>query len=94
MEWVKTAILASVVWFFASIALCIGWALYVPSGPLRTPEAKRARVAQVGEMAGMIAGAGIGVIWLGLFARSNMQSRRPKGKKKRRRPGEPRRGNG
>jgi hypothetical protein len=94
MEWVKTAVLASIVWFFVSVTLCIGWALYVPSGSLRTPEAKRARVAQVGEMAGMIAGAGIGVIWLGLFAQSNMQSRRPKGKKKRRRPGEPRRGNG
>jgi hypothetical protein len=91
MEWVKTAILASVVWFVASIVLCIGWALYVPTGPL-SPEAKRARVAQTGEMAGMIAGAGIGVIWLGLFARSNLLSRRPKGKKKRRRTGGPRRG--
>jgi hypothetical protein len=92
MEWVKTAILASVVWFFASIVLCIGWALYVPTGPL-SPEAKRARVAKTGELAGMMAGAGIGVIWLGLFARSNMQSRRPKGKKKRRRSGQARRDN-
>ena len=92
MEWVKTAILASVVWFFASIVLCIGWALYVPSRPVEDPEAKRARVAQTGEMAGMIGGAGIGVIWLGLFARSNLRSRRPKGKKKRRRTGGPRRG--
>jgi hypothetical protein len=90
MEWVKTAILASVVWFVASIVLCIGWALYVPTGPL-SPEAKRARVAQTGEMAGTMAGVGIGVIWLGLFARSNLRSRRPKGKK-RRRSGGPRRG--
>jgi hypothetical protein len=90
MEWVRTAILASVVWFFASIVLCIGWALYVPTGPL-SPEAKRARVAQTGERAGMMAGVGIGVIWLGLFARSNLQSRRPKGKK-RRPSGGPRRG--
>jgi hypothetical protein len=92
MEWVRTAILASVVWFFASIVLCIGWALYVPTGPL-SPEAKRARVAQTGEMAGMMAGVGIGVIWLGLFVRSNMQARRPKGKKKRRRSGQARRDN-
>jgi hypothetical protein len=92
MEWVKTAILASVAWFIFSIVVCIGWALYVPTGPL-SPEAKRARVARTGEIAGEMAGAGIGVIWLGLIVRSKMQERRPKRKKKRKRPGQAPRGN-
>lgn len=92
MEWVKTAILASVVWFFLSIALCIGWALSVPTGPL-SPEARRARVAKTGETAGKMAGVGTGVIWLGLFVRSQMQERRPKRKKQRLRAGQDRRGN-
>ena len=77
---------------FLSIALCLGWALHVPTGPL-SPEGRRARVARTGEMAGTIAGVGIGIIWLGLFARSQFADRRPKRKKKRRRPdGAPRAG--
>ena len=92
MDWVKTAILASVAWFCVSIALCMGWALYVPTGPL-SREARRARFARTGEIAGTMAGVGIGVIWLGLIVRSNMQERRPKCKKKGRRPGQAPRGN-
>ena len=37
-----------------SIVLCIGWALYVPTGPL-SPEASGARVARTGEIACEIA---------------------------------------
>ena len=79
--------LASVaVVFCVSIVLCMGpWPLYVPTGPLSPEAAPRLASPGRATIAGTMAGAGIGVIWLGLFVRANFQWKRRKRKKKRRR---------
>ena len=83
MEWWKTAVYASFVWVFVSVAIGVGMLRYITTHR-KGHQVDVARAGKAGDTAGMMCGVGVGVIGLGLFARSAVQSRRPK---KRRRSG-------
>jgi hypothetical protein len=73
MAWWKTAICASAVWFLGSLAVGIAlvWSI---NAHLMGRQFDQARIGKAGEVTGMMAGIGIGIIWLGLFARSKLGS--------------------
>jgi hypothetical protein len=92
MDWVKTAIYATVLWIGAAMLVAVGFLWYTNTHS-RGREADRAFLAKAGEYTGYVTGTGIGITWLGLFAQSNLSFHRPKRKKKRRRSGQAPRGN-
>jgi hypothetical protein len=91
MKWWKIAIYSSVAWFGVALAVGLGLVWYITTHPMG-PRIDEARFGKAGEMTGTMTSTGIGVIWLGLSARSNSLSRRPEGKTKRRRSSQAGRG--
>jgi hypothetical protein len=71
MEWGKTAIIASVAWLFISLAVGMALVWQITAHPMGG-RVDRERVAKAGNITGMMAGVGIGLICLGLFGRAKL----------------------
>lgn len=71
MEWWKTAIYASVAWVVISLAVGMVLVWQIMSHPMGG-QIDRTRVAKAGDITGMMAGIGIGLICLGLFGRAKL----------------------
>jgi hypothetical protein len=71
MEWGKTAIIASAAWLVISIAVGMVMVWQIMAHPMGG-QIDRTRVAKAGDITGMMAGIGIGLICLGLFGRAKL----------------------